>query len=150
MRWQGNVDSFIIRRLLYETNKLTIMLKTAIASGLVLGALHGGAAVAGPYVNIESNSGFAGSDYDSTLLENHIGYEDELGEKSSWYIQGGPAIVFADGEDASTELSGKVGLGVDVTDDLSAYAEVAVITTEEIDLDEGVDSNVKLGVKYTF
>jgi hypothetical protein len=126
------------------------MIKTTIATGIVLGALSAGSAIAGPYVNVESNSGFAGSDYDSTLLENHVGYESSVGESSAWYIQGGPAIVFADGEDASTELSGKVGLGVDVTDDLSAYAEVAVITTEEIDLDEGLDSNVKLGVKYTF
>ena len=125
------------------------MIKQTVAA-FVAAPLLAAPAFAGPYVNIESNSGFAGSDYDSTLLENHVGYENDLGDDASWYIQGGPAIVFADGEDASTELSGKVGLGVAVTDDLSAYAEVAVITTEEIDLDEGLNSNVKLGVKYTF
>ena len=126
-------------------------MKIALIAAAAAAPLFAGAAIAGPYVNIESNSGFGGSDYDSTLLETHIGYESELGENASWYIQGGPALSFVDGEDdATTELSGKVGVGLGLTDNLSAYGEVAVITTEEIDFDEDLNANVKLGLKYTF
>ena len=105
-------------------------------------------ALAGPYVNIESNSGFTGSDYSSTTLENHLGYENGLGEDAAWYIQAGPAIVMNDGEDATTELSGKVGLSVAASERLDVYGEVSAITTEEIDFDEDFGVGVKLGVKY--
>lgn len=126
-------------------------MKIALIAAAAAAPLFAGAAIAGPYVNIESNSGFGGSDYDSTLLETHIGYESELGEDASWYIQGGPALSFVDGEDDSTtELSGKLGVGLGLTENLSAYGEVAVITTEEIDFDEDLNANVKLGLKYNF
>ena len=127
------------------------MFKSVFAAAAVAVAFAPAAALAGPYVNIESNSGFGGSDYDSTLLETHVGYESPLGESASWYIQGGPALSFVDGEeDSTTELSGKVGLSVALTEELSAYGEVAAITTEEIDFDEDLNANVKLGVKYSF
>ena len=127
------------------------MIKSVFAAAAVAAAFAPAAALAGPYVNIETNSGFAGSDYDSTLLETHIGFESALGESASWYIQGGPAVDFQDGEDDSTtELSGKVGLSVAATENLSVYGEVAAITTEEIDFDEDLNANVKLGVKYSF
>jgi len=106
-------------------------------------------AFAGPYVNIESNSGFTGSDYGSTLLETHLGYEGELGE-ASWYVQGGPALSFPDGGDSTTELSGKVGIGAPLTEKLSAYGEVAAITAGEIDFDEDLNVNVKAGLTYRF
>ena len=99
-------------------------------------------------MNIESNSGFTGSDYSSTTLENHLGYENDLGEDASWYIQAGPAIVMNDGEDATTELSGKVGLSVAVTERLDVYGEVSAITSDEINFDEDFGVGVKLGVKY--
>ena len=109
------------------------------------------AAIAGPYVNIESNSGFVGNDYSSTLLESHVGYESGLGDSASWYIQGGPAFDFQDGvDDSDTELSGKVGLGVDVTERVNVYGEVWAITDGGIDLDEDLAANVKVGVKYSF
>lgn len=127
------------------------MIKSVFAAAAVAAAFAPAAALAGPYVNIESNSGFGGSDYDSTLLETHIGFEGPVGESASWYIQGGPALSFVDGEDDSTtELSGKVGLSVAATENLSVYGEVAAITTEEIDFDEDLNANVKLGVKYNF
>ena len=126
------------------------MIKQTVAAIAALPLLASGAAIAGPYVNIESNSGFTGSDYSSTLLENHLGYESGLGEDADWYIQAGPAIVMNDGEDATTELSGKVGLNVAVTERLGAYGEVAAITSDEINFDEDFGVGVKLGVKYTF
>ena len=127
------------------------MIKSVFAAAAVAAAFAPAAALAGPYVNIETNSGFAGSDYDSTLLETHIGFESALGESASWYIQGGPAINYVDGaDDSTTEVSGKVGLSVAATENLSVYGEVAAITTEEIDFDEDLNANVKLGVKYSF
>ena len=107
-------------------------------------------AFAGPYVNIESNSGFVGSDYSSSLLETHVGYEGDLGGSAAWYIQGGPALVFPDGGDTTTELSGKIGASVGLTERLSAYGEVAAITSEQIDFDADLNVGVKAGLKFNF
>ena len=54
-------------------------MKSIIAAGLLLS--FGSAAIAGPYVNVESNSATAGSDYIGSVIDNHIGYEG-----SNWYI----------------------------------------------------------------
>ena len=107
-------------------------------------------AFAGPYVNIESNSGFVGSDYSSSLLETHVGYEGDLGGDAAWYIQGGPALVFPDGGDTTTELSGKVGVSAGLTERLSAYGEVAAITSDQINFDEDLGVGVKAGLKFNF
>jgi len=107
-------------------------------------------ALAGPYVNIESNSAFLGSDYSGTVTETHVGYEADLGEDSAWYIQAGPAFVSPDGEDLSTELSGKVGIGTNLTENVNLYAEVAAMTNDSINLDEDASFGTKIGVKYTF
>ena len=114
-------------------------MKLIIASGLLLGMAHG-AAIAGPYVNIESNSGFVGSDYSGSVIDNHIGYEG-----SNWYIQGGPSIVAPDGGGSTVELSGKAGGSVPLTEKLGAYGEVSFITDDE---DNGYGT--KVGLKYTF
>ena len=119
------------------------MIKTAIIAGTILGLAHGTAAVAGPYVNVESNSGFAGSDYTGGLLESHVGYEGG-GEGTSWYVQSGPALVLTDGADSEVELSGKVGGSVEVAANTDVYGEVSFITG---------DTNgygLKTGVKYRF
>ena len=131
--------------------KLTIMFKTAIAAAAAAIAFAPAAALAGPYVNIESNSGFLGNDYSATLLETHVGFEGPVGEDASWYIQGGPAVEFADGvKDNTTELSGKVGLTANLTEKTSVYGEVWAATNGEIDFDVAADVNVKAGVKYSF
>jgi len=107
-------------------------------------------ALAGPYVNIESNSGFVGSDYSSSVLETHVGYEGDLGGSAAWYVQGGPALLFPDGDDTTTELSGKIGASVGLTERLSAYGEVAAITSEEIDFDTDLNVGVKAGLTFRF
>ena len=107
-------------------------------------------AFAGPYVNIENNAGFTGSDFEGSVTETHVGYESALGESSAWYIQGGPALVSPDGDDLTTELSGKVGVGVDVTENLGVYAEIAAQTSDEINFNEDLNFGTKLGVKYNF
>lgn len=95
---------------------------------------------AGPYLNVEMNSGFSGSDYGGTVIDNHVGYK-----KDNWYIQAGPAIVAPDGGDTELELSGKVGGSVDLSDSVSAYGEVSFMTSD-------ADNNfgTKIGLVYEF
>ena len=123
------------------------MFKSTLAAVAASATLFSGAAIAGPYVNIEANSGFTGSDYTSTTIDNHIGFESDLGDNASWYIQGGPAIVAGDNVDATTELSGKVGISVAAGERTSVYGEVSGITNDEINFDEDFNVGVKLGVK---
>ena len=106
-------------------------------------------AVAGVYVNVEANSGWAGEDYAGTLLETHVGYENALGDSSSWYMQAGPAISFPDNAEQVGAASGKIGLNVAVTKRLSAYGEVSAITPEGLEL-EGLGVGTKAGLKYSF
>ena len=114
-------------------------MKSIIASGLLLGMAHG-AAIAGPYVNIEANSGWSGTDYGGTVIDNHVGFEG-----SNWYIQGGPSIISPDGGDSTVELSGKAGGSVPLSEKLSAYGEVSIITG---DGDNGYGT--KFGATYSF
>ena len=114
-------------------------MKSIIASGLLLGMAHG-AAIAGPYVNIEYNSGITGSDYTGSVIDNHVGFEG-----ANWYLQGGPSIVLPDGGDSTVELSGKAGGSLPLTEKLGAYGEVSFMTG-----DDDNSYGVKAGVKYSF
>ena len=122
------------------------MIKSALAA-VAAAPLFAGAAVAGPYVNIETNAGFSGSDYNAATTETHVGYTAAAGESANWYIQAGPAFVAVDGEDTTTELSGKAGIGVDVTERVNAYGEVSFIT---VDGSDDNDYGVKVGLTYSF
>ena len=120
------------------------MIKSALAAAAALPVL-GSAALAGPYVNLEANSGFTGSDYEGTVTEAHVGYDGPLGESAGYYVQAGPAWVSEDGEPVDTELSGKVGIGVDLSESVNVYGELAFITTDD---DNGYGT--KFGVTYRF
>tara|TARA_B100001939_G_scaffold195901_1_gene168614 strand:+ start:10001 stop:10384 length:384 start_codon:yes stop_codon:yes gene_type:complete len=127
------------------------MFKSTIATLAAAAAFAApGAALAGPYVNIEANAGWTGDDYTGATTDAHVGYEGALGDSgASYYVQGGPALVSVDGEELSTRFSGKAGVGVPVTDALGIYGEVSFITAEDEFLDDlGVGG--KLGVKYNF
>ncbi len=121
------------------------MIKSVFAATAAL-SMSAGAALAGPYVNVEANAGWTGDDYTGATTDIHVGYEGEIGA-ASYYVQAGPAIVAVDGEETDTQFSGKVGLGVPVSDALSAYGEVSFLTAEDED-DFGVGG--KLGLKYNF
>ena len=121
------------------------MFKSVFAAAAAL-SMSAGAALAGPYVNVEANAGWTGDDYTGATTDIHVGYEGEIGA-ASYYVQAGPAIVAVDGEETDTQFSGKVGLGVPVSDALSAYGEVSFLTAEDED-DFGVGG--KLGLKYNF
>ena len=105
-----------------------------------------GAAVAGPYVNVESNASYTGSDYQSRTTDFHVGWEGG-NDTFDYYVQGGPALVNTDGAaDGDTQVSGKVGASVAATDKLGVYGEVSVITAEDVDNSWGT----KIGTKYSF
>jgi len=117
----------------------------AIIAAAIAAPFMAAPALAGPYVNIENNTGFTGSDYDGALTEFHVGYEGDLGESAGYYVQAGPAIVSVDGEENETELSGKAGVGVDLTENINVYGEISFVTDED---DNGYGT--KVGVKYNF
>jgi len=107
-----------------------------------------GAALAGPYVNVETNAGWTGADYTGATTDVHLGYEGALGEKGSYYVQGGIAVVSPDSGDTDTVPSGKAGLGFALTDALGAYGEVSFQGSCDDDIDRGYGG--KVGVKYNF
>ena len=129
------------------------MLKTLIASGVAVSAVVlGSPAIAGPYVNVENNAGFAGGDgldmdYTGSVTDFHVGIEG--GDKASWYMQMGPALIQPDGDSADVELSGKFGGSVAVSADekLSIYGEISFITVDDFD---AANVGTKIGAKYNF
>jgi len=111
-----------------------------IASALVLGASP---ALAGPYLNVEANSGFTGSDYSGTSTDFHIGAEETF-DQLSVYIQGGPTLFSPDGGEAKTKFTGKAGGSVSVSPALSVYGELSMVA-------DAVNSyGTKAGLKYSF
>ena len=107
-------------------------------------------AFAGVYGNVESNTGFAGGSYDSSLLETHVGYEGDFdSERASWYVQGGPAFGFVADEENTQLLSGKVGASVDLSEDLTGYGEVSALSADDWDASD-LSLGVKAGLTYRF
>ena len=123
------------------------MIKSVFAATAAL-SVSAGAAFAGPYVNVEANSGFTGSDYNGTNTDLHVGYEGDLGESASYYIQAGATVLSPDQGEGDTVPSGKAGLGIALTDALGAYGEVSFVGSGDADLDRGYGT--KLGLKYNF
>ena len=118
------------------------MIKSAFAA-LAAAPLFAGAAMAGPYVNVEANSGFTGSDYAGTVTDLHVGYEGSTGALG-YYVQGGPSVVSPDGGAAETKFSAKTGGSVAVSDSLGVYGEISFVNG---------DTNsygTKAGLKYSF
>ena len=123
------------------------MIKSVFAA-VAAAPLFAGAALAGPYVNVEANAGWTGSNYNGTTTDLHVGYEGALGDAASYYVQGGASLVSPDGGESDTVPSGKAGLGFGVTDALGAYGEVSFIGSGDDDIDRGYGA--KLGLKYNF
>ena len=116
-------------------------LALALASTIVSGP-----SFSGVYVNVESNAGYTGSDYESRTTDFHVGYESTVGAVD-WYVQGGPAVVSVDGSDNDNQMSGKIGANVAATEKLGFYGEISVVTA-----DGDVDNSwgTKIGTKYSF
>ena len=123
-------------------------IKSTIAALAASPFVFAGAAFAGPYVNVEANSGWTGSNYTGTNTDLHVGYEGDLGESASYYVQGGATVVSPDGGEADTVPSGKAGIGVAVTDAVGLYGEVSFVGSGADNIDRGYGS--KAGIKYSF
>ena len=127
------------------------MTKSVFAAAAAAIAFAPAAALAGPYVNVESNASWAGDDYTGATTEVHVGYEGAIGDgDASWYLQGGPAVVAADGVENETRYSGKIGASAALSSSVGVYGELSALTADDsLDLDNlGVGG--KLGVKYSF
>ena len=123
------------------------MIKSVLAAAAAA-PLFAGAAMAGPYVNVEANSGFTGSDYTGTNTDLHVGYEGALGESASYYVQAGATVVSPDGGATDTVPSGKAGIGVAATERLGIYGEVSFVGSGVAGVDRGYGT--KAGLKYSF
>tara|TARA_R100000353_G_scaffold19814_1_gene18151 strand:+ start:303 stop:662 length:360 start_codon:yes stop_codon:yes gene_type:complete len=99
---------------------------------------------AGFYLNGEFNQSHVGSDWNGSGIDLHVGYENTIGEKGSFYLQGGPYLSNPKGADGETNISAKIGGGYDVTERLNAYTELSVIT------DDTNTWGSKAGLKFTF
>jgi len=99
--------------------------------------------LASPYVNVENNAGFSGSNFIGHVTDFHLGYESG-NEVGSYYVQAGPSIFAPDGGEEETKLTGKLGGSVQATERLSVYGEVAAT------FDDVNDYGTKVGVKYSF
>ena len=122
------------------------MIKSAFAA-LAAAPLFAGAAMAGPYVNVEANSGFTGSDYTGTTTDLHVGYEGTEGVLG-YYVQAGASVISPDGGAADTVPSGKAGLSVAATPALGVYGEVSFVGSGVAGVDRGYGT--KAGVKWSF
>ena len=123
-------------------------IKSTIAAVAASPFLLAGAAFAGPYVNVEANSGWTGTDYTGTNTDLHVGFDGALGEKASYYVQGGATVTAPDGTDGDTVPSGKLGLSASLTEALGAYGEVSFVGSGDENVDRGYGA--KAGVKYSF
>ena len=100
------------------------MIKSVFAATAAL-SMSAGAALAGPYVNVETNAGWTGDDYTGAVTDFHVGYEGAIGDgDASWYVQGGPAIKAVDGAENQTIWSGKVGVAAALSSSVDVYGEL--------------------------
>ena len=118
------------------------MKKLALALAATLASTP---AMAGVYINAESNASYTGNDYTSRTTDLHIGYEGDVGALG-YYVQGGPAFVNPDGAEGDTDFSGKGGLSIAATEKLGIYGEVSFKTDDDADTSYGT----KIGAKYSF
>ncbi len=118
----------------------------SIALALATISFASAPAMAGIYVNAESNDGYTGSDYTGRTVDLHVGYEGDVG-KLGYYIQGGPALTaVADVDGTETKLSGKLGGNYEVTQRLGVYGELSGTSNAEADNTYGT----KVGAKFSF
>ena len=116
-----------------------------IALALAATTFASAPAMAGVYVNAESNASYTGNDFTSRNTDLHLGYEGDVGSLG-YYIQGGPAFSSPDGADGNTNFSGKGGVSVAASEKLDIYGEVSFLTDETADTAYGT----KIGAKFKF
>ena len=121
------------------------MLKYAALAALAVAPMLATAAHAeGYYVYSEIESDWSGSEYDGSEIKTRVGYEHDLTDTTSVYVEVGPQFLLENGEDANTRLAVEVGGDTMLTEDLKLYGEVEMVTGP------ANDYGTKVGVKYFF
>ena len=98
----------------------------------------------GYYVTTEVNSDWSGSDYEGTNIDVRAGYETELSDTVTAYVEVGPAFSLPDSGDSDTEFGAETGLSIAASENLELFAEIEVITGDDYDY------GTKLGATYRF
>ena len=126
------------------------MIKSVFAATAAL-SMSAGAAFAGPYVNVDTNAGWAGNDYTGATTDLHVGYEGTIGDGgAAWYVQGGPSIVSPDGAESETRYSGKIGASAALSSSVGVYGELSAATAGTEFSTDNLSVGGKLGAKYAF
>lgn len=119
------------------------MFKNVLAAVAAL-PLAATAAFAGPYANVENTADFSGGSFDGALTEFHVGYETEVGEDGSAYIQFGPALTSPADSGTSIDFSAYIGGEVAANERTTVYGELGLLTGYETGL------STEVGVRYDF
>ena len=101
--------------------------------------------LAGPYFNPEYNGEIYGKEFTGGMVNLDLGFENN-GDRFSWFVQGGPAIVIPEDEGKELEFAAKFGgsFNLDSEGKYSIYGELTGITGDEFGLSS------KLGAKFKF
>tara|TARA_R100000322_G_scaffold161544_1_gene123650 strand:+ start:679 stop:1044 length:366 start_codon:yes stop_codon:yes gene_type:complete len=106
------------------------MIKSFIAAAAATVALAG-SAVAGPfYLNGERNDGFVGGSHAGAVNELHVGVKGKVADNVDAYAQIGPAYLQPGIGNGSTEISGKAGASVAISEAVGIYGEVSFMTAD--------------------
>lgn len=119
------------------------MLKNVFAAVAAI-PLAAASAFAGPYANVENSASFTGGAFDGALTEIHVGYEAEVGEDGSAYIQFGPALSSPSDSGTSIDFSAYVGGEVAANERTTVYGELGLLTGTDTGL------STEVGVRYNF
>ena len=101
--------------------------------------------LAGPYFNPEYNGENYGNDFIGGTVNLDFDFDDD-GNRFSWFVQGGPAIVIPEDAGKEQEFVAKFGgsFNLDSEGKYSIYGELSGITGDEFGLGS------KLGAKFEF
>ena len=124
------------------------MIKPIIFAAAAASLAAPAAFAGGLYANVESNASYTGDQFDNRTTDFHIGYEGGT-DSFGYYVQGGPAVLAADGVDSDTRVSGKVGANLAATEKLGFYGELSVLTADA-DTNDDKSWGTKIGAKYKF
>jgi len=124
------------------------MIKTAIISGILLGAAHGAfvsEVQAGPYVRGEAEVKGVDGDFGKSKVQGRVGYEYENFERVTPYVEIGGGAITPDGQPSEGFLAVEAGAKVELTENLDAK-----VSFENLRYDGDNNWKVKVGTKYTF
>jgi len=123
------------------------MIKSTIAAVAATPLIFTGAAIAGPYVNIEANGSYPDGAYSSGNIEFQVGYEATTTNGISWYASVGPTVQHTETADefGDVEIAAYLGGSKGITEKVGVYGEIYGATNND-----DLDLSGKAGLRYTF